>query len=100
MCRELRILEHELAVDAERLAVASLMEERKDVWSQGRAGDPFLLGRRKRLLDERLDVEALRRRLGEDERGVATEPPVRARDRAASSGLSTLAGTGGPPCAA
>ena len=99
--REPGVRDHELAVDAERSAAASLVQASEDERRHRRPGDALLVCRGERFLDQRLDVvDALRRRLDEQERRVALEAASAcARARPPRSALSTRAGSGGPPWA-
>src|SRR5439155_9694302 len=74
---ELRVLEHELAVDLQRSAAARLVQEGENEGGDLWAGDALILRLAERLLDQRLHVvDALVRRTREDERRVAAELPV------------------------
>src|SRR6266516_7536225 len=77
---ESRIRDHELAVHLERPAAASLVEKGEDEGGHGLAADVLGGGGAERLLEERLDVDAVLRRVAEQQPRAA-ELPVGARDR-------------------
>src|SRR5262245_38918271 len=64
----------QVAVDAERVATALLVQVRQHERRHGLSFDVAAAGLRHARLDEWLDVEALRRRLGEEEPRAAELP--------------------------
>ena len=83
-------------VCVQRLPAALLVEPGENERSQALTGRPQLLGLRQRALDESLDVDALRRRVGKQNAGAA-ELPVCGGNRRNVLGFFNPLETGGPP---